>query len=152
MGKHDIERKNNKKVIFFIIALIILLILIIAGVYVHKNKELSQYNNSIQEDTTIKGNCLVLKSNVEKGKTIEYQFKNNIVETIIIEENFESKEKYDSMKKIYEQSDDIIIKQTNDKELIITIEKINLEDDEGLSYEEIYDKYLVKLLDIYEEI
>lgn len=149
MGKHSIkkEKKNlNKKRLLIILVLIIL---VISGVFIIRNKDVFKNNTSAQNLKTIEGEKLVLKSNSDYNKTIEYTFENNIVKTVKIYEQFEEEGKYKEKKDAYNLSNDINVIKADDKELSIEIEKKDLGTDEGLSYDELYNKYIVRLIDIY---
>lgn len=151
MGKHSIkkEKKNfNKKRLLIILVLIIL---IVAGVFIIQNTNLfKSKNNTLAENLkTVEGEKLVLKSNSDYNKIIEYIFDNDKLKTVKIYEQFEKEDKYKEKKDAYNLANDINVIKTDDKDLLIEIEKKDLGTDEGLSYEQLYDKYIVRLIDIY---
>lgn len=151
MGKHSIkkEKKNfNKKRLLIILVLIIL---IVAGVFIIQNTNLfKSKNNTLAGNLkTVEGEKLVLKSNSDYNKIIEYIFDNDKLKTVKIYEQFEKEDKYKEKKDAYNLANDINVIKTDDKDLLIEIEKKDLGTDEGLSYEQLYDKYIVRLIDIY---
>ena len=92
---------------------------------------------------------LVLKSNLDYNKIIEYIFENNIVKTTKIYEQFEQKETYESKKQIYSITPSINIIKQNDEEQSIETEQPVIEEEKDLSYEEICNKYLERFSDLY---
>lgn len=60
----------------------------------------------------------------------------------MILEIFMDKEEYDIKREEYIQKNDIEIVEANDEKLQICYERLNLGDDVGLSYQEIYKKYM----------
>lgn len=151
MGKHSMEKKNkeiNKK---SLIIMCIIIILIIVSILVTQNKDMFkiQKNESVNNWKTVEGEKLVLKSKLDYNRIIEYSFENNILKTIKIYEQYEDDEEYEEKKKTYNLIEDINLLKVDDKNLSIEIENKKLGEDEGLSYEEIYDKYLNQLIDVY---
>lgn len=151
MGKHSMEKKKkeiNKK---SLIIMCIIIILIIVSILVTQNKDMFkiQKNESVNNWKTVEGEKLVLKSKLDYNRIIEYSFENNILKTIKIYEQYEDDEEYEEKKKTYNLIEDINLLKVDDKNLSIEIENKKLGEDEGLSYEEIYDKYLNQLIDVY---
>lgn len=157
MGKHSVEKEkkkfNLKKELLAMLIIIVLvlgvnLILSHREVFVVQPKE----DLSIKNAKTIEGQSLVIKSNSEYNRIVQYTFENNILKTVKIYEQFEEKEKYDTKKDNYEMADDIEIINLNEQELAIEIEKKDLGTDTGMTYEQIYDKYLVQIIGAYQII
>lgn len=151
MGKHSEEKKKiNKKVIIVIMILCVIILAVIVGFLVkNKNWFNAKSNTPIENVKTIENERLVLKNNSDYNKIIEFDFEDNKVKTIKIYEQFEEKEKYEEKKDTYKIAQDINLIEANDKKLSIEIERKNLGSDEGLSYEQVYDKYINQLIDIY---
>lgn len=149
MGKHsEGKKKINKKVLIIILCVIILAV--IAGLLIqNKNWFNAKSNTSIENIKTIENERLVLKNNSDYNKIIEFDFEDNKVKTIKIYEQFEEKEKYEEKKNTYKIAQDINLIEANDKNLSIEIERKDLGADEGLLYEQVYDKYINQLIDIY---
>lgn len=149
MGKHsEGKKKINKKVLIIILCVIILAV--IAGLLIqNKNWFNAKSNTSIKNAKTVENERLVLKNNSEYNKIIEFNFEDNKVKTIKIYEQFEEKEKYEEKKNIYKLAQNINLIEANDKNLSIEIERKDLGADEGLLYEQVYDKYINQLIDIY---
>lgn len=57
-------------------------------------------------------------------------------------EKYTIKEYYDTEKEKYDKRTDVELIQTDDKQMIIYYRKTKLDDDEGLTYQEIYKKYM----------
>lgn len=173
MGKHSIEKttkkrkekhknkihrekhkNNNKKSNKAIIMAIIIIFIVLAAIAVYisfvKSQEYSEIE--IKEETTIEGKRLVFKSKNDYNKIIEYIFEKDTIKKVIIYEQFEEKEQLEERKSEYEITDDVVIKEINEEELSITIEKGKFGSDTGLNYDQIYDKYLVQIVDAYEKI
>ena len=163
MGKHS--RKAKKKSIKinakYLIGIIVIAILIIAGIYIYQNKDSIKNmiskkddkisNASIKDDVSIENERLVIKSLTDYNKIIEYKFENDSLKTVIIYEQFEEKEKYESKKKNYELQENITIREVSEQNLSIEIEKKDFGTDTELSYEQIQDKYLVQIIGAYEK-
>ena len=98
MGKHSEEKKGiNKKWLIIIIAVIILVAVgITATILIIKYRPNfdNQNTTSIKDEKTVEQEKLVLRSNLDYNKIIEYIFENNIVKTTKIYEQFEQKETY----------------------------------------------------------
>lgn len=155
MGKHSIE-KEKKKINFKkeIIAIIVIIALVFGINFIlsHRNVQEEQKNTSIKTSKTIEGEKLVIKSNSEYNRMVEYTFENNILKTVKMYEQFEKKEEFEQKKNNYSMVDNIEIINTNEEELSIEIEKKDFGSDTGKSYEEIYDKYLVQIIGAYQII
>ena len=149
MAKHSKEKitnkSNNRALIIFAIFIILLLVGIIE-VSIIRNEKTSRFN-SIKDSTTIEDERLVFKSTSEHNRIIEYIFKNNILETVKIYQQFENNE--DLEKEKYLNNSNITILNINEEERSIEIQKNDFGSDTGKSYEEIYDKYLVQIIGAY---
>ena len=151
MAKHSKEKitnkSNNRELIIFAIFIILLLVGIIE-VSIIRNEKTSRFN-SIKDSTTIEGERLVFKSTLEHNRIIEYIFKNNILETVKIYQQFENNEDLEKEKEKYLNNSNITILNINEEERSIEIQKNDFGSDTGKSYEEIYDKYLVQIIGAY---
>ena len=153
MGKHSKENKciNKKWIIVTLILIILVAVGITATILLIKYKP--NFNNqnitSIKDEKTVEKEKLVLKSNLDHNKIIEYIFENNIVKTTKIYEQFEQKETYESKKQIYSITPNINIIKQNDEEQSIETEQPVIEEEKDLSYEEICNKYLERFSDLY---
>ena len=155
MGKHSIEEEKKKiNLKKELIAIFIVIILIMGINFLLSHRDIIEKNNSFENETskTIEGEKLVIKSNSDYNKVIEYTFKNNVVSQVAIYEQFEEKEKFEKTKATYDLIDDIEVINVNDKQLSIKIEKKDFGSDTGMSYEQIHDKYLVQIIGAYEII
>lgn len=157
MEKHSIE-KEKKKINFKreIIAILIIIALVFGINFIlsHRNLQKDQTDayTEIKNLKTIEGKRLVIKSNSEYNKIIEYIFEKDVLKTVKIYEQFEKREEFDQKKNNYEITDSIEIININEKELSIEIEKKDLGSETGKTYEEIYDKYLVQIIGAYQII
>ena len=151
MAKHSKEKitnkSNNRALIIFAIFIILLLVGIIE-VSIIRNEKTSRFN-SIKDSTTIEGERLVFKSTLEHNRIIECIFKNNILETVKIYQQFENNEDLEKEKEKYLNNSNITILNINEEERSIEIQKNDFGSDTGKSYEEIYDKYLVQIIGAY---
>ena len=151
MAKHSKEKitnkSNNRELIIFAIFIILLLVGIIE-VSIIRNEKTSRFN-SIKDSTTIEDERLVFKSTSEHNRIIEYIFKNNILETVKIYQQFENNEDLEKEKEKYLNNSNITILNINEEERAIEIQKNDFGSDTGKSYEEIYDKYLVQIIGAY---
>lgn len=151
MAKHSKEKitnkSNNRALIIFAIFIILLLVGIIE-VSIIRNEKTSRFN-SIKDSTTIEGERLVFKSTLEHNRIIESIFKNNILETVKIYQQFENNEDLEKEKEKYLNNSNITILNINEEERAIEIQKNDFGSDTGKSYEEIYDKYLVQIIGAY---
>lgn len=161
MAKHSKEKitnkSNNRELIIFAIFIILLLVGIIE-VSIIRNEKTSRFKirnektsrfNSIKDSTTIEDERLVFKSTSEHNRIIEYIFKNNILETVKIYQQFENNEDLEKEKEKYLNNSNITILNINEEERAIEIQKNDFGSDTGKSYEEIYDKYLVQIIGAY---
>lgn len=151
MAKHSKEKitnkSNNRALIIFAIFIILLLVGIIE-VSIIRNEKTSRFN-SIKDSTTIEDERLAFKSRSEHNRIIEYIFKNNILETVKIYQQFENNEDLEKEKEKYLNNSNITILNINEEERSIEIQKNDFGSDTGKSYEEIYDKYLVQIIGAY---
>lgn len=151
MAKHSKEKitnkSNNRALIIFAIFIILLLVGIIE-VSIIRNEKTSRFN-SIKDSTTIEGERLVFKSTLEHNRIIESIFKNNILETVKIYQQFENNEDLEKETEKYLNNSNITILNINEEERSIEIQKNDFGSDTGKSYEEIYDKYLVQIIGAY---
>lgn len=151
MAKHSKEKitnkSNNRELIIFAIFIILLLVGIIE-VSIIRNEKTSRFN-SIKDSTTIEDERLVFKSTSEHNRIIEYIFKNNILETVKIYQQFENNEDLEKETEKYLNNSNITILNINEEERSIEIQKNDFGSDTGKSYEEIYDKYLVQIIGAY---
>ena len=152
MGKHSMKKERNyKKVFIIIICVLILAAGIYAAYYVVK-----KYNNNINEKYTYsissrteEGNKLVLKDNSVYCRYIEFTFNDNTLTGESIYEQFEEKNKYENKKNNYELQKAFNLTKFDDDKLVLEVEKQDLGDDTGLSYEDIYDKYVNQIIGAY---
>lgn len=147
MGKHSKERKINFKKCIFIISIVIVLI---AVWFVVKNLNKVEDNiSSIKDSKTIEGERLVFKSTNDYNKIIEYTFEKDSLKTIKIYEQFENIDDFNAKKVSYESQKNIKILNINEQELSIEIEKEEFGTDKNLSYDQVYNKYLVQIINAY---
>ena len=155
MGKHSIEKekkKNNLKKELIAVSIIVILFLGINFMLSHRNIQEEQKYANINTSKTIEDQRLVIKSNSDYNKIIEYTFENNILKTVKMYEQFEEKEKFEQKRKTYDIVENVEIINANEQELSIEIEKKDFGSDTGKTYEEIYYKYLVQIIGAYEII
>lgn len=159
MGKHSAEKEKKKinlKKEIIAILVIIDLVFGINFILSHRNVQEEQKNiglkSEIKTSKTIEGEKLVIRSNSEYNRIVEYTFENNILKTVKMYEQFEEKEEFEQKKNNYSMVDNIEIININEEELSIEIEKKDVGSDTGKSYEEIYDKYLVQIIGAYQII
>ncbi len=154
MGKHSKEKEKKKINIKKIIVFIITVIILVFGFNFTQISGEEIISQVIGEKTSAKveEKKLVIKSNSDYNRKIEYSFENNILKTVKIYEQFEEKEKFETKKENYEIATNIEIIDVNEQELSIEIEKKDFGSDTGKSYEEIYDKYLVQIVGAYKVI
>lgn len=153
MGKHSVEKErkiNYKLLLFFLIIILLLLGLYFLRNNIEINNKTS--NTSISEAKTIEGKKIVVKSTSDFNKIIEFDFKKKILSSVKIYEQFELQEKYKEKKKNYEFDDTTNITYFDDNKFILEIEKTDFGTDEGLTYEQVYDKYVVQIIGAYEVI
>lgn len=161
MGKHSIEKPKKKINLKKELLAVIIIIALVFGInFILSHREaiiekqeketLSNSGISIINSKTIQGQKLVIKSNSDYNKIIEYTFENNVLKTVRIYEQFETKETFEPKKQNYEMIENIKIINVNEQELSIEIEKKDFGSDTGKTYEEIYDKYLVQIIGAYQ--
>ena len=151
-GKHSMENnKSNKRI------LLVLLIIILIGLgafFGYKNKDsiFKEKQEKVYEikEQTVEGEKLVLKSNSGDSRFIEFLFEDGKLTKLKIFEKFEDKAKYEEKKQQYSQQDIYNITKAKDRKLILEVEKSDLEEDEGLTYDEIYEKYVNQIIGAYE--
>ena len=99
-------------------------------------------NKENQDD--IKIEKLVLKSNYEENleKKVTYIFRENILDEVNIFEKYIDEEIYIKERDKASKRADIQLIKIADEQLEIHYKKLKLGSDEGLSYEEIYNKYI----------
>ena len=177
-SKEKITNKSNNRALIIFAIFIILLLVGIIEVSIIRNEKTSRFNsikdsttiegerlvfkstlehnriiecrfNSIKDSTTIEGERLVFKSTLEHNRIIECIFKNNILETVKIYQQFENSEDLEKEKEKYLNNSNITILNINEEERAIEIQKNDFGSDTGKSYEEIYDKYLVQIIGAY---
>lgn len=147
-SKEKITNKSNNRALIIFAIFIILLLVGIIEVSIIRNEKTSRFN-SIKDSTTIEDERLVFKSTSEHNRIIEYIFKNNILETVKIYQQFENNEDLEKEKEKYLNNSNITILNINEEERSIEIQKNDFGSDTGKSYEEIYDKYLVQIIGAY---
>lgn len=155
MGKHSLEKEKkiiNLKKELIAVSIIVILFLGINFMLSHRNIQEEQKYANINTSMTIEDQRLVIKSNSDYNKIIEYTFENNILKTVKMYEQFEEKEKFEQKRKTYDIVENVEIINANEQELSIEIEKKDFGSDTGKTYEEIYDKYLVQIIGAYEII
>lgn len=145
-GKHT-RKKNNKN--FKLIFLLLLMIAVILLIGDKNFKQIPEKNDDIifseiDNHKTIEKEKLVLQSNYEENrvKKIIYIFKENILNEVIVFEKYNDMNEYSMKKENYYNRTDINVTEINDKDLYIYYKKLELRSDEGLSYDEIYSKYM----------
>ena len=152
-GKHSMENnKSNKRI------LLVLLIIILIGLgafFGYKNKDsifkiIGKEKVYEIKEKTIEGEKLVLKSNSGDSRFIEFLFEDGKLTKLKIFEKFDDKAKYKEKKEQYSQQDIYKITKAKDRKLILEVEKSDLEEDEGLTYDEIYEKYVNQIIGAYE--
>lgn len=143
--KNKEKRINIKKIIF----LIVILLFLILGLWKNRitiKRDFSKINDEvkIEDETTIENERLVLKSKYEKNKEREiiYIFKENVLNEINIIEKYTSREDYDKEKDGYSKNKNVELIKNDDEKMMIYYKKSKLKDEEGLSYEQIYKKYM----------
>lgn len=168
MGKHSKE-KEKKKIPLAKIIIIVLIIVIVAFIYNYREKlnlknnilnikdsiigiRKTSIENTIKNAKSIENEKLVMKSNNAYNKIIQYDFKDNTLTNVSIYEQFDNEKDYETAKNNYNNLNSIEIVNTNDNELSLVIQRKQFGTDENLSYEEIYDKYLVQIVGAYEII
>ena len=150
--KNDIKNKKNSFKVWGTILLIVISLILL---FLNKDKILIETNinlKTIKNSKTIQGKKLVIKSKTDYNKIIEYVFESNILNRVLIHEEFQERDKYEETKNSYNIQNNIDIIEFNDNNLSIDIEKKDFGSDSGLTYDQIYDKYLIQIIDAYELI
>ena len=152
------EEKNGYKIVF----LFIIITIIVFGLILCKNTSLTNYiknignkreresiaeeteNTNIEDEYAMKIEKLVLKSNYEekREKLITYFFKENVLDEINIFEKYTDEETYIKERDKASKRADIELIKIDDEQLEIYYKKLRFGSDEGLSHEEIYNKYM----------
>lgn len=153
MGKHskEVDKLNTKKMLLAVIIIISLFIIALAEIWTYKNEFKLSINNGFPQ-IEHKKQKLLLKSTSDYDRILEFDFENEILKSLKIYEKFEDKQKFDKVKEKFIDNEEIDILDINEKKLSIKIEKLELGNDKGLSYDEIYDKYLVQIVGAYQQI
>ena len=157
MGKHSKEKEKNKinikkwiLAILIIIIVVFLIKLVLSNINLHIEEQQEIENTSITTSKTIEEEILVIKSRSDYNRIVEFSFENNILKTVKMYEQFEDKERFLEKKQNYDIADNILIINMNEQELSIETERKDLGSDIGMSYDQIYNKYLVEMIGIYE--
>ena len=157
MGKHSKEKEKNKinikkwiLAILIIIIVVFLIKLVLSNINLHIEEQQEIENSSITTSKTIEEEILVIKSRSDYNRIVEFSFENNILKTVKMYEQFEDKERFLEKKQNYDIADNILIINMNEQELSIETERKDLGSDIGMSYNQIYNKYLVEMIGIYE--
>lgn len=167
MGKHNKENEKRKyiKPIIILVAIIVIVgLLAFFAIKYRKNiksfianlKEQKNTTNltfqTIKNDTSIEHEKLVLKSTSEYNTIIEYVFEDNKAKTVKVYQEFEQQEEFNKKKENYEKQDDYKILYVNEEANSIEFERKDLGTEKELTYEELSDKYLVKILGAYDKL
>lgn len=167
MGKHNKENEKRKyiKPIIILVAIIVIVgLLAFFAIKYRKNiksfianlKEQKNTTNltfqTIKNDTSIEHEKLVLKSTSEYNTIIEYVFEDNKAKTVKVYQEFEQQEEFNKKKENYEKQDDYKILYVNEEANSIEFERKDLGTEKELTYEELSDKYLVKILGAYNKL
>lgn len=147
--KKEGEEKINLKMLIIIAICIIVIALIGLAVYILKNPNILESNISTENLKTIENEKLVLKSNSDYNKIIEFIFEDNKVKTLRIYEQFEEMQEYEEARDAYNASENFEVIKTDDPKLWIEIERKELGEEKDMSYDQVYDKYLVEFIDLY---
>lgn len=147
--KKEGEEKINLKMLIIIAICIIVITLIGLAVYILKNPNIFESNISTENLKTIENEKLVLKSNSDYNKIIEFIFEDNKVKTLRIYEQFEEMQEYEEARDAYNASENFEVIKTDDQKLWIEIERKELGEEKDMSYDQVYDKYLVEFIDLY---
>jgi len=147
--KKEGEEKINLKMLIIIAICIIVIALIGLAVYILKNPNILESNISTENLKTIENEKLVLKSNSDYNKIIEFIFEDNKVKTLRIYEQFEEMQEYEEARDAYNASENFEVIKTDDQKLWIEIERKELGEEKDMSYDQVYDKYLVEFIELY---
>lgn len=154
--KSEKNKKSSRIILKIIIILILLIITYITAQCIFsqksiENKNENSYSKIDFQEKSVESEKLVLKSVYEYNKIIEYIFDNNKLGQIKILEQYNDKEKFGDAKENYSYRKDIQIISVDEENLIIQYYKQDFGEDTGLSYNEIYEKYM-KIVGAYEKI
>ena len=163
MGKHSKVKENKKikihKSKVLIILLIIITFILISFIFKEPIKNLilkiqlkGEWKETAQTNEKNSNKQLTLKSILDYNRIITFEFDNNILQTIIVYEQYKEKEEFLEKKKDVEIMQNIEVLNVNENEQSIEIKKNDLGEDKNKSYEEIYDKYINQLIGMYKII
>lgn len=163
MGKHSKVKENKKikihKSKVLIILFIIIAFILISFIFKEPIKNLilkiqlkDEWKETAQTNEKNSNKQLTLKSILDYNRIITFEFDNNILQTIIVYEQYKEKEEFLEKKKDVEIMQNIEVLNINENELSIEIKKNDLGEDKNKSYEEIYDKYINQLIGMYKII
>lgn len=163
MGKHSKVKENKKikihKSKVLIILLIIITFILISFIFKEPIKNLilkiqlkGEWKETAQTNEKNSNKQLTLKSILDYNRIITFEFDNNILQTIIVYEQYKEKEEFLEKKKDVEIMQNIEVLNINENEQSIEIKKNDLGEDKNKSYEEIYDKYINQLIGMYKII
>ena len=163
MGKHSKVKENKKikihKSKVLIILLIIITFILISFIFKEPIKNLilkiqlkDEWKETAQTNEKNSNKQLTLKSILDYNRIITFEFDNNILQTIIVYEQYKEKEEFLEKKKNVEIMQNIEVLNINENEQSIEIKKNDLGEDKNKSYEEIYDKYINQLIGMYKII
>lgn len=163
MGKHSKVKENKKikihKSKVLIILFIIIAFILISFIFKEPIKNLilkiqlkDEWKETAQTNEKNSNKQLTLKSILDYNRIITFEFDNNILQTIIVYEQYKEKEEFLEKKKDVEIMQNIEVLNINENELFIEIKKNDLGEDKNKSYEEIYDKYINQLIGMYKII
>lgn len=163
-NKETEKRKNIKPIIILVAIIVIVGLLAFFAIKYSENiksfiANLKEQKNStnlafqtIKNDTSIEHEKLVLKSTSEYNTIVEYVFEDNKAKTVKVYQEFEQKEEFNKKKENYEKQNAYKILYVNEETNSIEIERENLGTEQGLTYEELCEKYLVKILGAYDKL
>ena len=142
--------KINKKRFFSVISFTIILITCIS-LFTYVNGRIFG-KKQLTHEKTIKSERLVLKSTKDYNKIVVYTFTDNRVSGVKIYEQFRKDGEYVDAIEKYKQNGNITIIKSDDKDKSIEIEKSYFGTDANLTYDEVYNKYLVKISKAYKVV
>lgn len=146
-GKHSKKEQKTKFIKLIYLILIFLFLVFAIGCnffFVEREGKEINSNLDVSNQITVENEKLVLKSNFEQNreKKIIYTFKNDILSEVRVLEIYVSEDEYDNQKEATNKKTGIEIIEANNNERMIYYRKLNFGTDEGLSYQEIYNKYM----------
>lgn len=154
--KHSKKRDCGKHIIIknIVMVLMLIVVMIIIG-YFFKKLDFKQLLNEYEQENiskeTEEEKKLVLKSSYKKNKIIEYIFINDKVSKVEIYEQFENIEQFNNTIESYQNRNDMEVIFGDENDMSIKYEKKDLGTDSGLSYDEIYNKYM-KIVGAYQVV